>query len=546
MQRIKNNLHLILLVLVCLIPLFDLLNPGLPVTHDGQDHVARIANFYQNLKEGNVIPRWAGNLNWGYGHPVLMFLYPLPSYASSFFHFLGFSYIDSLKIIFALAFVLSGLSMYLWINSFLGKNSAVVAAVLYAFAPYRFVDLYVRGAIGEHVAFIFPPLVLFFLFKLSKKFNYYYFLGGCASVAGLILSHNAISLMFLPFILFYAIFLVFQNENKKKLLLWFCGLLILGFGLSSFFLLPAFFEGKYTLRDIVTKGEYATRFVSFKDLIYGAWSYGGTGQFTVQIGIAQLLVLFFSPFVCLYLFKKKKSLFVLFSSVASFGFLAAIFMVGVSKPLWDILTILQKFQFPWRFLSIVVFSTATIGGIFVYSIKKRQIFVSLGIVFLVLISTFSYWHASFYSQKTDRFYEKIYEGTTDTGESSPIWSVRFMEKKAESNIELIEGEGEVLEISRNNTNHLYQINSKTKSRVRENTLYFPGWKTYVNGKEVPVEFQDPKSRGLITFGLEPGANEVKVSFQETKFRTLSNLISIFSLTVLIGLNWGLKQKRSHV
>lgn len=546
MQRIKNNLHLILLVLVCLIPLFDLLNPGLPVTHDGQDHIARIANFYQNLKEGNAIPRWAGNLNWGYGHPVLMFLYPLPSYVSSVFHFLGFSYIDSLKIIFASAFVLSGLSMYLWINSFLGKNSAVVAAVLYAFAPYRFVDLYVRGAIGEHVAFIFPPLVLFFLFKLSKKFNYYYFLGGCASVAGLILSHNAISLMFLPFILFYAIFLVFQNENKKKLLFWLVGVLILGFGLSAFFLFPAFFEGKYTLRDIVTKGEYATRFVSFKDLIYGAWSYGGTGQFTVQIGIAQLLVLFFSPFVCLYLFKKKKSLLVLFSFVASFGFLAAIFMVGVSKPLWDILTILQKFQFPWRFLSIVVFSTATIGGIFVYSINKRQIFVSLGIIFLVLISTISYWHANFYSQKTDRFYEKIYEGTTDTGESSPIWSVRFMEKKAESNIELIEGEGEVFEISRNNTNHLYQINSKTKSRVRENTLYFPGWKTYVNGKEVPVEFQDPKSRGLITFGLEPGANEVKVSFQETKFRTLSNLISIFSLAVLIGLNWGLKQKRSHV
>ena len=79
-----------LLILLSLFPLMDLLHPGLFDAHDSPDHVARIANFYQNLAEGTIIPRWAGNLNWGYGHPILMFLYPLPSYAASLFHFLGF------------------------------------------------------------------------------------------------------------------------------------------------------------------------------------------------------------------------------------------------------------------------------------------------------------------------------------------------------------------------------------------------------------------------------------------------------------------------
>ncbi len=60
----KKSFNLfILLMIIAFIPLLDLLNPGLPITHDGQDHIARIANFYQNLEEGNIIPRWAGNLN---------------------------------------------------------------------------------------------------------------------------------------------------------------------------------------------------------------------------------------------------------------------------------------------------------------------------------------------------------------------------------------------------------------------------------------------------------------------------------------------------
>src|SRR5258708_6749493 len=159
----------ILVVILSIIPLIDLFHPGLPITHDGQDHVARIANFYANLQWGVIVPRWAENLNWGYGHPILMFLYPLPSYIASFFHFFTFSFVDSTKLVFGMSFILSGVTMYLWLNEFLRKDAAFVGAILYIFAPYRFIDLYVRGAIGEHIAFVFPPLVLFFLLRIAKK-----------------------------------------------------------------------------------------------------------------------------------------------------------------------------------------------------------------------------------------------------------------------------------------------------------------------------------------------------------------------------------------
>ena len=74
------------LILVSILPLVPMVHEGIPLTHDGRIHIARIANFYASLTEGNVVPRWASNLNWGYGSPIIEFVYPLTSYVASLFH----------------------------------------------------------------------------------------------------------------------------------------------------------------------------------------------------------------------------------------------------------------------------------------------------------------------------------------------------------------------------------------------------------------------------------------------------------------------------
>lgn len=537
---LKKNIFLFIFFGIGIVPLFDLFHPGFPITHDGQDHVARIANFYQNLMEGNIVPRWAGNLNWGYGHPILMFLYPLPSYIASFFHFLGFSFADSLKIVFGLGFIASGLSMYFWIKEFLGEEAGIISAVMYLFAPYRFVDLYVRGAIGEHVAFIFPPLICYFLLKLSNKYEFWYVAGGIFSFAGLILSHNAITIMFIPIIFAYAIYLVITNKNKR-LVYQYISILILGFGISSFFLLPAFLEGKYTLRDIVTRGEYSKGFVGWKDFLYGQWSYGGSGVFTVQVGIMQWIMVIGAIFVTL-----KKGIqhrYLLVGSIVLF-LLTLFIMTSSSKVIWETITILQKFQFPWRFLSVVVFLTALIGGIVtvVFFPKKQKKVLVCGVLVGVLLLSKNYWHANGYLQKPEAFFTGIYNGTTDTGESAPIWSVRFMEQQPKSRIEVIGGSATVVENKRTSTRHEYTIEAITDvAQIRENTLYFPGWEVLANNKPTSIEFQSGVNRGVITFFLEKGKHSVVVKFGETKLRYIANIISVVSLATLLF--WSILNKR---
>lgn len=543
-MKIKVNIYIILLILIGLIPLIDLFHPGLPITHDGQDHVARIANFYQNLSEGNLIPRWAANLNWGFGHPILMFLYPLPSYATSLFHFLGFSLVDSLKIVFGLAFILSGIFMYLWLRNFLNEEAAVLGGLLYMFTPYRFVDLYVRGAIGEHLAFVFLPLILYFLLNMTKgKNSSLLIVGGSLSIAGLILSHNAISLMFLPLIFLYIIYLLWHSKSYE-FLFRILFLIILGLGISSFFWIPAFFEGKYTLRDIVTAKDYASRFVNFKDLIFGEWNYGITGQFSVQVGVLHWLVSLLGLPLSFLLYKKRNKLWVL--SLGSFivFWLTLFLMHSSSKFIWDSVTTLQKFQFPWRFLSVTVFVASVIGSILIYKAKNYKKFVVILITAVLLFLNKDYWHAKDYLIKPKSFFTGIYNSTTDTGESSPIWSVRFMEKRPKSEIEVIEGKATINKLSRASTKHEYEIIGNTKVRIKENTLYFPGWKVLIDGKRGNIEFQDPSNRGLITFYVEKGNHNIKLIFEETKLRTFANLISAISLIGLLFL-WKSKLIQSY-
>lgn len=534
-MKLSKRIVIFVLLIISILPLLDLLRPGLPVTHDGQDHVARIANFYQSLNEGNVVPRWAANLNWGYGHPILMFLYPLPSYVASAFHFIGFSLVDSTKLVFAISFIASILTMFLWISEVWSVPAGVVAALLYGFAPYRFVDLYVRGAIGEHVAVAFMPIVMYGLFLFSKSKRPFF--GGsilALSVAGLILSHNAVSLMFLPVILFYVSYLLFfETKDKKDFILQTTFYLLVGFMISAFFWMPAFFEGKYTLRDIVTKGDFSDRFVPLFWFVYSPWNYGGGNDFSKSLGIVQWLVIS-SSFIVFWKSKSNKIRWFITGNLLIL-FISLFLMTSWSAEIWRKVSLLQKFQFPWRLLTISIFSSSLLGAVISLDVPKRFLIKAVIIfVIFILVTTFSMWRSQAYSAKSEDFYTSIYNGTTDTGESSPIWSVRFMEKRPAAPAEVIEGDATIISEGRSTTKHRYSIEAKVKTRIVENTLYFPGWEVLVDGKKVDIEFQDPGYRGLMTFNVELGKHTIVVLFKDTKLRMFANQISIAGLVLLIG------------
>ncbi len=542
MKQVRNIPIWLWLLIASLFPVVSLLTPGLPITHDGQDHVARIANFYASLHEGIVVPRWASNLNWGYGHPILMFLYPLSSYVASFFYSVGFSLIDSTKLVFALSYIVSIYTMFIWLRRSYGENAALVGSLLYGFAPYRFVDLYVRGAIGEHVAFIFPPLICYFLYLLSKNQKMIYGIGLSISLGFLLLAHNAIAIMFLPIFALYSLYLVLFESKNRFLFLVSCFLsLFLGFGLASFFWIPAFFEGKYTLRDIVTAGEVLERFVPWTHFFYSPWNFGGTDLLSKSLGISGLIGIVASLFI-LGKISERKSKVMLFGSLLLLALTLAL-MTSISKPVWSTFTLLQKFQFPWRFLSVTTFLVAVIGAVGIESISSHSFIhnriskiklqgLFIAYCLLIILSTVGMWHPKGYAQKHESFFTGIYMSTTDTGESSPIWSIRFMEHTPTATSQVIDGEATISQTSRSTTRHDFVVIATKPTLMLENTVYFPGWSVSVDGAKTPIQFQNPNYRGLMTYAILPGTHTISVRFEDTKIRTFANYISIGSIGIL--------------
>ena len=199
--------YLLLLTIISLLACWPFFKKGYFESHDGEWMVIRFTAFHQALADGQFPVRFVDRLNNNYGYPVLNFLYPLPFYLAEIPKIVGFGFVDSIKIIFVLSTVASVVAMFWALSQVSGISASFAGAIVYLFIPYRFVDLYVRGSLGENMAFVFVPLIAGCIFKIKKGEKKFLPLLSI-SVAALILSHNVIAILMLPFLSIWAFLLV--------------------------------------------------------------------------------------------------------------------------------------------------------------------------------------------------------------------------------------------------------------------------------------------------------------------------------------------------
>ena len=162
-------------------------------------------------------PRYVPDLSFGFGYPLFNFVYPLPFYIGELIHLLGFSLINSVKIVFGLSIPFSMYFMYKFLKEFLSKDLALAGSVLYVYVPYRAVEIFVRGTIGEIIAFVFIPIIALSFIRLTGEKLSAKWVGITAfSIAALVLSHNIMAYMFS--VCCYSAYcqISFNNKNKKS------------------------------------------------------------------------------------------------------------------------------------------------------------------------------------------------------------------------------------------------------------------------------------------------------------------------------------------
>ncbi len=543
----KINLFTILLM-VSFLPLISILRIGTYESGDLSLHAAFAIPFFESLKEGNLIPVWNEYVMNGYGYPLYLFTYPLPYYFAAIVHLIGFTFINSLKIILGVSFVISGIAMYHFLKEEL-KNplAAFTGSVFYLFAPYHLVDLHFRVSIGENLAFVFLPLCFLSIAKIfsSGSLKWVVFLSVFSSL--LILSHQAISLIAFPFLLLYAIFL-FTQTKKTKLIISVFFALMMGVLLSGFYWIPVIFEAKYT--SLLTN--IALSFSPLKDYVYSPWRFGflyqgPKGELSFIVGYLHWLIIILSP--VLILKKTKMNFFPFKHSIGKIqkrdmilylgliiSFFAIFFMTQeISRSIWISVPVLRGFQFSYRMLIFLVFFSSVIAAIFV-KVLDNKVAAYILCTIAIFITILNWGNRGVLPQVTD---DTLRLGLSnvlpDVGPGTPVWASRnILKTKKTNNIEISTGIGSAIEIKRTSISHQYLLNIKSdKADLKENTLYFPNWTVKVNNKIYPFEYQNPYSPGLITFSLPKGFYKVEVVFLNTKTRIISQYLSLTALIIIL-------------
>src|SRR5713226_8690802 len=92
-----KKIYIGIAIFISFLSVFSFLGKGLPPTHDGEYHAIRFYEFDKALRDGSFYPRWAPDLNNGFGVPLFNYVYPLPNYIAFFLNVIGFSFINAFK-----------------------------------------------------------------------------------------------------------------------------------------------------------------------------------------------------------------------------------------------------------------------------------------------------------------------------------------------------------------------------------------------------------------------------------------------------------------
>jgi len=527
----KNFLGLLLLLIIVFFYTRPYFRTGFFPTHDGEWAVIRLAEMKREIKDLQIPPRWSDYLNHGYGYPLFNFTYPLPYYLGVAIHSVGFGLTDTIKILFVGSVVISTIFMYLLGKELVSKLAGVIAANFYIVAPYRLVDLYVRGSIGESLAFALFPILMLAGVKYILKPSTMRMCICSAALASLILTHNVMAIIFIPFwiVFLYIIVLSYYEDIWKYSWRYFTPMLILGLGIAAFFFIPALLEKKYIILSSLKLADVTEHFIPTAEFISSTWSYGLKPSF--QLGYFQIAAtgLTLLTFLLTNPLQKKKYARIYFYLL--FSILILIFLTnGSSLFAWNFPP-LSWIDFPWRLMGILIFFLAL--STIILSINKASSIVAIILVSGAIIVNLHSAVPSEYIDKPDSYYETNDATTTSLDELMPIWVGSKPANRYTNKVEAEFGNATFEDVKYNSKSITFATVSNDPSDIRVNTIYYPGWEFTVDKTKVDLNYSN--SGGLMTFTVPDGKHVIEGKFVSTPIRRLSEIISTLCLGIIIAI-----------
>jgi hypothetical protein len=568
---------LALALLLTLPALLPLLRPGFFTSDDGLFHVYRTAALAEAWQQGVLWPRLFPEFGFGYGQAVLNFYAPLSYFPAAFMSIVGMNPATAVQVVIGLSFLLAAAAAFGYGNHVFGPAGGVLAAVVYTYTPYHLADAYLRGAVPEHMAFIFPPLILwaftaaFWPGRSGSAFSVHHssfitswppLLWGALAWVGLVLTHNLTALLMIPVAVLHLLILAAWTGQWRRLS-GAAGALVLAMGLSAVFWLPALVESRAVGLIAGPSAGYTNHVLTAETLLRRSLAYFANppewlGQVYPLSWFALGLVAL--GLVVLLLRAVQRQLpdgwpVTAFHLAVAIG---AMFMTTAAALfIWQPLTpILGHLQYPWRFLLLEAVGLMGVAAALPALLPRvRPAWIIAATALLAMLAALPGLRieplplSRADAVLPDRMWAEDAAagqvGATWTGEFLPVtvqeqrWALGRPREGA------VDGPAmqpaPVVTLTRLGYASLAaQVETAAPLQLRLHQFHLPGWNATVDGQAAATYPTD--EQGLVTVDVPAGTREVVIRFGATPIRTAGLLISLAAAVTLALNSLGVGQR----
>ncbi|MBM2847509.1 MAG: hypothetical protein HW418_451 [Anaerolineales bacterium] len=541
--------------------------------HDTLLHFYRIPEINALLRHGVWFSRWSPDLFLGYGYPLFNFYPPLSAYLLTLAYWLvGAHAPAALNVAFGLTLIMAGVGMFLLARELYGEAGGVFAAAAYVLSPHLLYHTFERGSLSNALAMGLFPFAALTLVRAARRPDRRWAAWAAFTFAAVLLSHTASSLAFAAPLAVIGLAAALSHDatggtTRRARAARPALTLAVGAALSAFIWLPALAEYRLTQYTLVLTSPDLDFRHFFADVL--RWPEPALAGLTnpplpVTVGLGQLALGLAALGPALIQMARRRQLenaevITLLGGLMGLG---AVFLASpLSTPLWENLSLLRNFQFPWRWLDPGAFLLALVCGSLAREAGRQR--WRIGLIGLGLVIFFANAAPYLYPPRTQSLPDRptladassaqlrygIY-GLTSWGEYAPA-TARFRPTEppfpgadlgATLDVKLKRDDlpaGALIAATGGPTRATLRLSLPAAQTLVFHTFYFPGWSARVDGKPVPT---GPDDDGLLQLTAPAGEHLVSVYFGETPLRALADVLSLVAaalvgLTLLVPRRW---------
>lgn len=456
---------------------------------------------------------------------------------------------------------LCGIVSYMVMLSFLNRISespvcATIGAALYVLSTYRLDNIIVRFALGEILAYVFWPLILYGLYDfIFDKFKKPYLLG--IGFAGMLLSHaisTALALIVAVILSLFFIKRIISDRKKIPKLLLTAGCTVL---VTSFYWFP--------LCELLLSCDMSVKRASFntfdcaipfvglfkEELTIGGIA--GMGFPVFLICVPRIFITRNSPVYQQSLMdlntKKRKNILVFADAALIMGLVLALFSTKLVP--WNVLSYALNFmQFPWRFFAPASILLLTAGTIYIYYLSeyaKAPKRVMLLMTALAVFMAFIRVQVGGIEHTELPYYDDHYASVSATmdvgcGEWLPMAAQNGGKNavvELGNRVQL--DNGNYIGCERNNGTLKFTLNENADSAVLP-YIWYKGYEAVdENGRQLETSMTE---KGLLQVKLSGAQGKITVEHRPTFIKTISYFISLASVILIVLISIIIRRRKT--